>query len=80
MILALQNLKENQHYQILVKELERIKDNIESAIFSDTTIMATKEKLIERRNMIVKFIELPDDLIQDEMIKEWNSAEAPNLG
>ena len=80
MILALQNLKENNHYQILVKELERIKDNIEASIFDESITDIKRAQLVIKRNTIQNFIELPNDLIQEEMIKEWNSAPAPNLG
>ena len=60
--------------------MERIKSNIETLIFDESVSMDRKIILIARRNAINNFIELPDDLINDEMIKEWNSAPAPNLG
>lgn len=70
MTLALQNLKENQHYQIIVQELEKVKSSIESAIFNENIDIAKKPMLVARRNTIQNFIDLPDDLIQQEMIEE----------
>lgn len=60
--------------------MERIQNNIEANIFNENTSHDKKESLIVKRNTIKNFIELPDDLINEELMKEWNSAPAPNLG
>ena len=70
MILALQNLRENNHYKILVEELERLNNNVESQIFDENIPHEKKLSLIIKRNTIKNFIELPDDLINDELLKE----------
>jgi hypothetical protein len=80
MILALEQLKSNEYYKVLTNELERIKGNIELSIFNENISIDKKPALIAKRNTIQNFIELPDDLIQEETIKESNSAPAPNLG
>lgn len=70
MSLALQNLKENQHYQIVVQELQKVKSSIEQTIFNEAVSHERKELLIGRRNTIQNFIDLPDDLIALEVINE----------
>lgn len=73
-------MKSNEYYKVLTNELERIKGNIELSIFNENISIDKKPALIAKRNTIQNFIELPDDLIQEETIKESNSAPAPNLG
>ena len=63
-----------------MEELERLNNNVESQIFDENIPHEKKLSLIIKRNTIKNFIELPDDLINDELLKEWNSADAPNLG
>jgi hypothetical protein len=53
-----------------VQELEKVKSSIESAIFNENIDIAKKPMLVARRNTIQNFIDLPDDLIQQEIIQE----------
>lgn len=72
---ALESLKKNQSYQILVEELQRIKSNCETLIFDENIDLERKEALIIKRNTILKFIELPDDIILDENLKEASNTD-----
>lgn len=72
MLLAIQNLKANKNYQIIVNELNRIKDFIEEQIYDENTNDETRKVFVIKRNTIKNFIELPDDLIKGFEIKIAN--------
>jgi hypothetical protein len=54
----------------VIQELQKVKNSIEAAIFNENIDIAKKPMLVARRNTIQNFIDLPDDLIQQEMIEE----------
>ena len=62
---TLERLKRNNDYQYLCTHLNRIKDNIETFIFSEDVKHEDKQSLIVKRNTIKNFIELTDDLIEE---------------
>lgn len=72
MLLAIQNLKANKNYQIIVNELNRIKDFIEEQIYDENTDDESRKVFVIKRNTIKNFIELPDDLIKGFEIKIAN--------
>ena len=67
---AVAHLRTNPHYQLLVKELENVKVNAETEIFDESTTDERRRQLVMKRNSIKAFIELPDDIVQDEEIKK----------
>ena len=67
---ALESLKKNQSYQVLVEELQRIQNSIDNAIFDESTPDDKRRNLVVKRNTIKNFIELPDDLINIEILKD----------
>jgi hypothetical protein len=73
---ALENLKRNQSYNVVVDELKRIQNSVENAIFDETTPIEKVALLRVKRNTIKNFIELPDDLIRDEILKEVSNADS----
>lgn len=67
---SLQRLKWNNDYSHLCSYLKPVQDELESMIFDESKNNAEKELLIFKRNIIKKFIELPDDLINQ--FEVWN--------
>lgn len=67
---ALESLKKNQSYQVLVEELRRIQSNCEELIYDERTPVEQIAVLRIKRNTIKNFIELPDDLINIEILKD----------
>lgn len=55
---------------MLVKELESVRSSIESQVFDENVPFERKRELIIKRNSIKNFIELPDDLLEIEKVKE----------
>ena len=69
---ALMDLRQNRNYQLIKKELEDLKSRLESFIFSEEKYNGSYDGekkysqldlLILKRNLIGKFIELPDNLL-----------------
>lgn len=58
-----------------MEELQRIKSNCETLIFDENIELTKKEALIIKRNTILKFIDLPDDIILDENLKEASNTD-----
>lgn len=73
---ALESLKMNQSYLVLVEELRRLQSSCEALIFDETIPIEKKEALILKRNTILKFIELPDDLINIETLKDISDTDS----
>lgn len=69
-ISSMEALKQNPQYQVLVKELESVRSSIESQVFDENVPFERKRELIIKRNSIKNFIELPDDLLEIEKVKE----------
>ncbi len=61
---ALLELKGSLPWQILRKELEGIRSSIEAEVFQQPKTKEQLDLLINRRNTISLFLELPDDLIE----------------
>lgn len=66
-------LKLNPQYQVLVSELESVRSSIESQVFDENIPFERKRELIIKRNAIKNFIELPDDLLEIEKVRESNN-------
>lgn len=73
---ALEVLKKNQSYQILVEELKRIQSNCEDLIYDEKTPIEQISSLRIKRNTIKNFIELPDDLINIETLKDVSATDS----
>lgn len=73
---ALESLKMNQSYQILVEELKRIQSSLDKEIFTESTTDERRKDFVVRRNTIEKFIELPDDIINIERLKEVSATDS----
>jgi hypothetical protein len=58
-----------------VEDLRRIQGNCEALIFDENVPLAKKESLIVKRNTIKNFIELPDDLINIEILKDVSNTD-----
>ena len=72
---ALESLKTNQSYQVLVEELRRLQNSTENAIYGERTPKESLPLLIAKRNTIKNFIELPDDLINIEILKDVSNTD-----
>ena len=72
---ALESLKKNQSFKIVVEELERLKNSVERLIFDENTPEKDLKALIIKRNTIKNFIELPDDLITIEKINDVSNTD-----
>lgn len=59
-----------------MEDLQRVKTSIEKVIFDETTDDNHRKILIARRNTIQLFIELPDDLINIEKLKDVSNADS----
>lgn len=66
----------NQSYQILVEELKRIQSSLDKEIFTESTTDERRKDFVVRRNTIEKFIELPDDIINIERLKEVSATDS----
>lgn len=53
-----------------MEELQRIQNSIDNAIFDESTPDDKRRNLVVKRNTIKNFIELPDDLINIEILKD----------
>jgi hypothetical protein len=73
---ALEALKTNQNYQVLVNELKSLQSNVENLIFDESTDEKSLKALIIKRNTIKNFIELPDDVINIEKLKDFNKIDS----
>lgn len=73
---ALESLKKNQSYRVLVEELKSLQSNVEDLIFNENTPVERLEALRIKRNTIKNFIELPDDLINIEKLKDVSNADS----
>jgi DNA replication protein DnaC len=73
---ALEQLKKNQSYLVLVEELKRLLSNVETLIFDERTEDSKLRQLIIKRNTIKNFIELPDDLINIESLKDVSNTDS----
>jgi hypothetical protein len=58
-----------------VEDLQRVKNSIETVIFDEKTDDNHRKILIARRNTIQLFIELPDDLINIEKLKDVSNTD-----
>ena len=72
---ALESLKVNQSYKILVEELKRIQNNCEELIYDERTPVEEIATLRIKRNTIKNFIELPDHLINLEILKDVSNTD-----
>lgn len=72
---ALEHLKTNQNYLVLVDELRRLQSNIENTIYDERTPLEQVAILRVKRNTIKNFIELPDDLINIEILKDVSNTD-----
>ena len=73
---ALETLKTNQSYLVLVEELRRLQSSVETTIYDERTPKESLPLLIAKRNTIKNFIELPDDLINIEKLKYVSNADS----
>lgn len=73
-ILALENLKINKHYQYLIEQLKSIKATIDTDIYKEDIDNEYRLRLVSRSNTIKNFIELPDDIIAVEKLKITSEA------
>ena len=64
------SLKANPSYQLLIKELDGVKRSLEDEIFNERTTDERRKQCVMKRNAVVMFQELPDDLINDEEINK----------
>jgi hypothetical protein len=58
-----------------VEDLQRIKSSLEKVIFDENTPDNHRKVLIARRNAIELFIELPDDIINIEKLKDVSNTD-----
>lgn len=72
---ALESLKMNPSFQLLVEELKRIQSSIETTIYDERTPIEQISSLRVKRNTIKNFIELPDDLINIEKLKDVSNTD-----
>jgi hypothetical protein len=77
---ALETLKTNQSYLVLVEELKRLQSNVERVIFDENTDESKIKALIIKRNTIKNFIDLPDDIINEEKLKNVEDSETDSSG
>jgi hypothetical protein len=59
-----------------VEDLRRIQNSIDNAIFDENTPDDQRRNLVIKRNTIKNFIELPDDLINIEILKDVSNADS----
>lgn len=72
---ALESLKQNQSYGVLVEELKKIQNNCEELIYDERTPIEQIAILRIKRNTIKNFIELPEDLINIEKLKNISATD-----
>lgn len=65
----------NPSFQLLVEELKRIQSSIETTIYDERTPIEQISSLRVKRNTIKNFIELPDDLINIEKLKDVSNTD-----
>lgn len=58
-----------------MEELKSLQNNVESLIFDENTPVERLEALRIKRNTIKNFIELPDDLINIEKLKDVSNTD-----
>lgn len=71
---SLEQLRRNKDYQYLCTHLNELKEYTEKLIYDEATDHEYKKTLIIKRNTILKFIELPTDLIQE--FQNWDTSDA----
>lgn len=59
-----------------MEELKSLQSNVEDLIFNENTPVERLEALRIKRNTIKNFIELPDDLINIEKLKDVSNADS----
>ena len=67
---AMASLKANPQYQLLAKELEGLRSRCVDQIMDESTTDERRKELVIKANSIKAFIELPDDLMEDEEINK----------
>jgi hypothetical protein len=73
---ALEQLKVNPNYQVLVAELRSIQSSLDKNIRDESITDAKRKDLVVRTNTIQMFIELPDDIINIEKLKEASNTDS----
>lgn len=73
---ALEQLKVNPNYQVLVNELKSIQSSLDKNIRDESISDARRKDLVVRTNTIQMFIELPDDIINIEKLKEVSATDS----
>lgn len=73
---VLEQLKVNPNYQVLVAELRSIQSSLDKNIRDESITDAKRKDLVVRTNTIQMFIELPDDIINIEKLKEASNTDS----
>lgn len=66
----------NPNYQVLVAELRSIQSSLDKNIRDESITDAKRKDLVVRTNTIQMFIELPDDIINIEKLKEASNTDS----